>query len=102
MRFYFEDEDHEAGFVWLRIGRLEVIEVTSGLGSIRTRTEFQIRNAPTTIEGQMIVCRKAIAQFIREATGSKEMSISIFDDSIDPWKGQLFAVTPLDDRLGVS
>ncbi len=101
MRFHFEDRGHEAGFVWLRIGKIEVIEVTSGLGSSRTRTEFQIRNAPINLEGQIIVCRKAIAQFIRESTGSKEMSISIFDESIEPWKGQLFAITPLDDHLDV-
>jgi len=49
MRFHFEDRGHEAGFVWLRIGKIEVIEVTSGLGSSRTRTEFQIRNAPINL-----------------------------------------------------
>lgn len=31
MRFHFEALGHEAGFVWLRIGKIEVVEVTSGV-----------------------------------------------------------------------
>ncbi|MFJ3058228.1 hypothetical protein [Herbaspirillum sp. NPDC087042] len=95
MRFYFEDIGHEAGFVWLRIGKKEVIEVTSGLGSGRTRAEFQISGSPTDLEGQMIVCRKAIAQFIREGYGTKEIVFLDFDASIEPWKGKLFAIAPM-------
>nr|WP_198981143.1 hypothetical protein [Herbaspirillum sp. ASV7] len=95
MRFYFEDIGHEAGFVWLRIGKKEVIEVTSGLGSGRTRAEFQISGSPTDLEGQMIVCRKAIAQFIREDYGTKEIAFLDFDASIEPWKGKLFAIAPM-------
>jgi len=95
MRFYFEDIGHEAGFVWLRIGKKEVIEVTSGLGSGRTRAEFQISDSPTDLEGQMIVCRKAIAQFIREGTGNKEIVFLAFDASVEPWKGKLFAIAPM-------
>ncbi|MFS2114808.1 hypothetical protein [Herbaspirillum frisingense] len=95
MRFYFEDIGHEAGFVWLRIGKKDVIEVTSGLGSGRTRAEFQISGSPTNLEGQMIVCRKAIAQFIREGAGKNEIAILAFDASIEPWKGKLFAIAPM-------
>jgi len=95
MRFYFEDIGHEAGFVWLRIGKKKVVEVTSGLGSGRTRAEFQICDSPTDLEGQMIVCRKAIAQFIREGTGNKEIVFLVFDASIEPWKGKLFAIAPM-------
>jgi len=95
MRFYFEDIGHEAGFVWLRIGKKEVVEVTSGLGSGRTRVEFQISDSPTDLEGQMIVCRKAIAQFIREGAGNQEVVFLAFDASIEPWKGKLSAIAPM-------
>jgi hypothetical protein len=94
MRFYFDAPSHEAGFVWLKSGYNVGIEVTSGLGSARMSAEFHIRRVPESEEDQVLLCRKAIAQFLREVTGRNGQYVSTLDDAIVPWKGELVVVAP--------
>jgi hypothetical protein len=97
MRFTFDAQAVEAGFVWLRDdGINDLIEVTKGWGSERKVAILSLpRRSPRdeSLGGdhREALCRIAVAQFLRELGGATSMRATL-DEGIQPWEGELVAL----------
>lgn len=92
MRFYFDSDQVEAGFVWLRDDQFnQLVEVTAGLGSKRNFGQYNLprrdRGKPIQLSGEKI-CRIAIAQFLKNTATSFQDNGHI-DETDEPWSGVL-------------
>jgi len=94
MRFYFDSDQTEAGFVWLRDDPFHhFVEVTAGLGSERNTGQyllpFREKSAlPLSPFMAEQFCRIAIALFLKNRAAYFHDSRNI-DETMQPWRGDL-------------
>jgi hypothetical protein len=94
MRFYFDSDQTEAGFVWLRDDPFhQFVEVTAGLGSERNTGQYLLPPRDNTADPLLPntrekMCRIAIALFLKNTEMYFHAS-GYIDETVRPWNGVL-------------